>query len=164
MNVGGKLILIHTCVWVDNYCADHVAGVDAKQFLQMSFTQNAELLYAVHAAKDVLYVLENEFKRAARRELGTIDESVVLSAKKAALGCVRNMCDLATAVGADTSDIWLANKYLRIHPDFEDNLVLAACKRAKADYLVTNDRTLIAHADVTAKTPREMLELMSLDF
>lgn len=164
MNVEGKHVLVDTCVWVDSYCADHVAGADAKQFLQMAFTQNAELLYAVHAAKDVLYVLENEFKRAARRELGTIDESVALAAKKAALGCTRNMCDLATAVGADTSDIWLANKYLRIHQDFEDNLVLAACRRAKADYLVTNDRTLIAHADVTAKTPREMLDLMSLDF
>jgi predicted nucleic acid-binding protein len=163
MNLGGKRVLVDTCVWVDNYCADHAGGADAKRFLQMAVGQGAELLYAVHATKDVLYVLESEFKRAARRELGTLDEPTVRAAKRAALGCMRNMCDLATAVGADVSDVWLADKYLRIHGDFEDNLVLAACRRAKADYLVTNDRALIAHADVVAKTPREMLDLMRLE-
>ena len=43
-----------------------------------------------------------------------------------------------------------------------DNLVLAACRRAKADHLVTSDQSLIAHADVIAKTPEEMLALMGL--
>ncbi len=163
MNLGGKRVLVDTCVWVDNYCADHAGGADAKRFLQMAVGQGAELLYAVHATKDVLYVLESEFKRAVRLELGALDEPTAQAAKRAALGCMRNMCDLATAVGADVSDVWLADKYLRIHGDFEDNLVLAACRRAKADYLVTNDRALIAHADVVAKTPREMLDLMRLE-
>lgn len=102
----------------------------------------------------MLYVLENEFKRAARRELGSVDEHVAAAAKKAALGCMRNMSEIATAVGADASDAWLANKYLSMHLDFEDNLVLAACRRAQVDYLVTNNRTFIAHADVVAKTSR----------
>lgn len=41
-----------------------------------------------------------------------------------------------------------------LHRDYEDNLVLAACKRAQVDYLVTNDRKLLEHADLAAKTPR----------
>lgn len=162
MNMSGKRILIDTCVWVDNYCANHVAGADARQFIQAAFSQDAVLLYAVHATKDVLYVLESEFKRAARREFGSVDARAAQAAKKAAYGCMCNMCDLGEAVGADVSDVWLANKYLRIHQDFEDNLVLAACRRAKVDYLVTNDRDLISHADVVAKTPRQMLDIMSL--
>lgn len=163
MNMGGRRVLVDTCVWVDSYCVDHPAGASAKRFIAEAYAQGATLLYAVHAAKDVLFVLEAEFKRAARRELGSVDEGTAQAAMRAALGCMRSMCELATAVGADGSDLWLADKYLGIHRDFEDNLVLSACRRAKADFLVTNDRALIAHATVVAKTPDEMLGLMSLD-
>ena len=83
--------------------------------------------------------------------------------RQLAWGCMRNMNEVATPIGADVSDIWLADKYLKIHPDFEDNLVLAACRRVKADFLVTNDAQLIAHADVVAKTPEQMLQLLLLD-
>lgn len=163
MNVGGKRFLVDTCVWVDSYCVDHAAGASAKRFIAEAFVQGATLLFPVHSAKDVLYVLEAEFKRAARRELGSLDEKTAHAARSAALGCMRNMCELATAVGADVSDLWAADKYLGIHQDFEDNLVLSACRRAKADFLITNDRALISHATVVAKTPDEMLSLKSLD-
>ncbi|MBR3157486.1 MAG: PIN domain-containing protein [Atopobiaceae bacterium] len=159
---GGMRIMVDTCVWVDNYCPDHVGCKAARSFFDQALSLEAELLYAVHACKDVLYVLEHEFKRAAKRELGSIDESQARAARSAAWACMRNMCELATAVGADGSDVWLAEKYRRIHSDFEDNLVLAACKRANANYLVTNDKSLIAHADVLAKTPRQMSELFKL--
>ena len=108
-------------------------------------------------------MLEAEFRRVARRGDDELSESAAIAAHEAALGCTRNMCELATAVGADATGIWLADRYLSIHRDFEDNLALAACKRAKADYLVTRDKGLIAHADVVAKTPEEMLALMELD-
>lgn len=163
MSADDKRYLVDTCVWVDNYCSDHVGSESARHFLAEAYRRGAVLLYAVHAAKDVLYVLENEFKRAARRESGFIDDASARAARQAALGCMKNMCSLATAVGADASDIWLADKYLEVHRDFEDNLVLSACRRAKADYLITSDRSLIAHATVVAKTPDEMLGLMRLD-
>ena len=162
MTLEGKKVMVDTCVWVDSYCLDHAGGEAAKRFLVKANAQGAAILYAVHAAKDVLFVLEQEFKRAARRETGGLEDGMARAAREAATACMQAMCERATAVGADASDIWLANKYLRIHRDFEDNLVLAACRRAKADYLVTRDRALMAHADVLAKTPEEMLALMSL--
>ena len=162
MKLKGTRILVDTCVWVDNYCTGRPCGETAKRFLAEAYGQGALLLYAVHTAKDVLFVLESEFKRAARQNAGTLSERMAQAAHEAALGCMFNMCGLATAAGADGSDVWLAEKYLRIHRDFEDNLVLAACKRAKADFLVTNDRALIEHADLVAKTPGQMLELMHL--
>lgn len=60
------------------------------------------------------------------------------------------MDEIATAVGADSSDVWLVRKYQRIHADFEDCMVLAAAQRAKADYLVTSDEALLRHAPVAA--------------
>ena len=160
MNLGGKRVLVDTCVWVDNYCADHAGGADAKRFLQMAVGQGAELLYAVHATKDVLYVLESEFKRAAWLELGALDEPTAQAAKRAALGCMRNMCDLATTVGADVSDVWLADKYLRIHGDFEDNLVAASARSAGASFIVTSDERLRAQSPIAALLPQDMAKLL----
>ncbi|MBQ9058623.1 MAG: PIN domain-containing protein [Atopobiaceae bacterium] len=164
MSFEGARIVVDTCVWIDNYFADKADEGHTREFLRVAQAQGAQLLFAVHAAKDVLYILTQKFKIAARISQGSIDDSVAQAAYETALACTRNMYELATAVAADVSDIWIADKYLRIHNDFEDNLVLAACKRSKADYLVTTDQSLIAHADVLAKTPAEMLSLMALEF
>lgn len=158
---GNLRLMVDSCVWVDAYCADHAGCEDARAFLSQAAGAGVQLLFAVHAAKDVLYVLEHEFKRMAR-QAGTLDEGTARAAKATALGCLRAMQGVATAVGADQSDLWLADRYLALHNDFEDNLVLAACRRSGADFLVTDDRALLAHADVAAKTPRQMADVLQL--
>ena len=86
------------------------------------------------------------------------------ASKETAWACVENMERNATAVGLDASDVWLAHKFKPVHDDFEDNLVVAAARRAKADYLVTNDERLLRHSPVAALSPRDMLALLrSLD-
>ena len=155
-------VMLDANVMIDAYCCWHSEGFAAKNFLGSCDPDNVELYYPVHVLKDVLYVLTQEFKREARRVEGNLGESSALAARETAIACMRNMMELATAVGADGSDLWLADKYLPIHHDFEDNLVLAACRRIKADYLVTNDLTLIQNANVLAKTPAQMMELMNI--
>ena len=156
-------LMIDANVWVDNYCGWHSASSACQyMFTVARLSDEIEMYYPVHVIKDVQYMVGLEYKQQAKIHEGALTESSALAAKKTALACIRNMNELAYAVGADGSDVWLADKYLSIHPDFEDNLVLAACKRIKADYLVTNDRALIRNADVLAKTPAQMLELMGL--
>ena len=153
-------IMVDANAWIDSYCSWHASCDSARAFFN-AVGECDVLLYPVHVAKDVLFVIGQEFKRATVQETGTpLTESQVQAANAAALACMRNMCERATAVGADGSDIWLADKYLATHHDFEDNLVLAACRRAKVDYLVTADKVLIEHADVCAKTPRQMTEIL----
>ena len=67
--------------------------------------------------------------------------------------------EVATPVPADVSDFYYAEKFRPLHGDLEDDLVLAGCSRAKAGYLVTTDKQLLRHADISAKTPSEMLAL-----
>jgi len=155
-------LMLDTNVMVDAYCRWHQEGEAANEFLGMCDPERVELYYPVHALKDVLFVLAQEFKREARKASGVLSESSAAAAQEAALGCMRNMMELANPVGADGSDLWLADKYLSVHRDFEDNLVLAACRRVKADYLVTNDHMLIRNADVLAKTSAQMIEMMRL--
>lgn len=77
-----------------------------------------------------------------------------------AWACVDRMRDFAVAVGADESDVWLASKYRSFNWDLEDNMVLAAAKRANVDYLATNDKDLIAKATVAALAPADLVKLI----
>jgi predicted nucleic acid-binding protein len=70
------------------------------------------------------------------------------------------MMEVGAPVGADVSDVWIAQHLRDMHPDFEDDMVLAAARRAGVDYLVTSDRQLIQKADVVALTPEDMLTVL----
>lgn len=155
-------IMVDANVWVDSFCVDHVESLAARAFIGQATETGALLFFPVHIAKDVLYVVQHELKRSVLASGGALDEASASAIGDAALAFVRNMTENATAVGADASDLWLADKYLTLHCDYEDNLVLAACKRAQVDYLVTNDRKLLEHADLAAKTPRQMMPILAL--
>ena len=155
-------IMVDANVWVDSFCADHAESLAARAFIGQATEAGALLFFPVHIAKDVLYVVQHELKRSVLASGGALDEASARAVGDVALAFVRNMTENATAVGADASDLWLADKYLTLHRDYEDNLVLAACRRAGADYLVTNDRKLLEHADLAAKTPRQMMPILAL--
>lgn len=155
-------IMVDANVWVDSFCVDHAESLAARAFIGQATETGALLFFPVHIAKDVLHVVQHELKRSVLASGGTLDEASARAIGDAALAFVRNMTENAMAVGADASDLWLADKYLSLHRDYEDNLVLAACKRAQVDYLVTNDRRLLEHADIAAKTPRQMMPILAL--
>lgn len=116
-----------------------------------------DLLYPVHIIPDVFYLAFIDAKRLLRGQ-GS-DELVAKAARSTAWEYVNGMQEIATAVGADNSDVWLASKWESLHGDIEDNLVLAAAKRAQADYVVTSDRQLLSHAalaGVAAVSPEDM--------
>ena len=155
-------IMVDANVWVDSFCVNHAESLAARAFIGQATETGALLFFPVHIAKDVLYVVQHELKRSVLASGGALDEASARAIGNAALAFVRNMTENAMAVGADASDLWLADKYLTLHRDYEDNLVLAACKRAQVDYLVTNDRKLLEHADLAAKTPRQMMPILAL--
>ena len=140
--------MVDANVWVDSFCAEHTESLAACAFIGQATETGALLFFPVHIAKDVLHVVQHELKRSVLAGGGALDEASVRAIGDAALAFVRNMTENATAVGADASELWLADKYLTLHRDYEDNLVLAACKRAQIDYLVTNNRKPLEHADL----------------
>lgn len=72
------------------------------------------------------------------------------------------MREIATAVGADDSDLWLACKYKPILGDLEDNLVLASAERAQVDFIVTGDEQLIRKSTRNAYMPADALSFLSI--
>lgn len=47
--------------------------------------------------------------------------------------CVEHLSELGIAVPCDHTDIWMAARQRKIYGDFEDNLVIAAAIRSRAD-------------------------------
>ena len=153
-------ILVDTNVWIDAFLG-HRSGHDAAMaFLAAAQMASAQLVYPVGALQDVFAILVMELKRKTR-EVGEIDETAMNVIRRVAWSCVDTLREGATAVGADESDAWLACKYRKLNWDLEDNMVLAAAKRAEVDYLVTSDRVLLAKTNVATMTPAGMTALLA---
>lgn len=156
-------LILDTNVWVDNYCVDHVSNEVVRRLINTAYHKGISLVYPAGIVKDVFYVLGHEFRRVAAQD-GSLDESDALAVGEIVWGCVNNMCEIATAVGVDDGDVWLARKYKSLTGDLEDNLVLVAAQRAKADFLVTSDHALIQRATVAALTPADMLTVLETQY
>ena len=152
-------LLFDTNVWLNNYLPDREGHDVAGKLLVACVHGGHDVLYAAVSAKDVFFLIARASKLYTRRE-GPLSEGDAGAANEIAWACVANMGEIATPVGMDGSDLWIASKYKRLHADFEDDLVLAAAIRAKADYLVTSDERLLRKSPVAALAPGDMLALL----
>ncbi len=153
------MVVVDTNVWVDYFVADRSGHEDAVAFVNAAWEASVQLLYPVGALQDVFAILIMELKRGARK-VQEVDEACMGALRRIAWGCVDALREGAVAVGADESDVWFASKYRKLNWDLEDNMVLAAAKRAGADYLVTSDRVLISKSNVAALRPADMAALL----
>lgn len=153
-------VLLDTNVWLDAFDGARSRSAEASSLIERCVSRGIDLLYAVESVKDVFYLVSASLKRQARAESGRLTEAQANAIASYARSCVDTMCEVATAVGADVSDVWLARKYQRLHPDLEDCLVMAAAKRAEADLLVTSDDALLRHAPIAALSVADTLVLL----
>ena len=155
-------ILVDSNVWIDiylGYRTNHEASLD---FLRTAHRSHATLLYGVTKLETVFYVLANEMKKADQREGREIDARAAGACRAFAWGCIENIREIASAIGADEADVWLASKYRSISDDFEDNMVLSAAERGRADYLVTWDDQLLDAPTVRTASPLQMRALLDM--
>lgn len=152
-------VLLDTNVWLDLYIPMREGHAAAQSILARSYERRLDVLYAIHSMKDVAYIVERVTKGEIRKMGFPAGEAAHGIAAAMAEDALANMQAVATAVGSDSSDLWFANHYYQIHADFEDCLVLAAAKRSEADYLITNDRTLLRDSPLPSLAPEAFLAL-----
>lgn len=157
---GKPCLLLDANVWLDFYIAGR-AGFDvARRFMRSAIEHEAVLMYPTRILADVFYEIRRDAKKWFRADGITVTDVVGRACRDHAWDCVKDMNELAIAVGMDGSDVWLALKLQGLNADLEDNFVLAAAERARADYLVTSDRQLIQKATVAALTPQDMCAVL----
>jgi predicted nucleic acid-binding protein len=159
MSAGKPIVLIDTGIWLDLFLLDRPGRKDAQALIRYALNDDIPLAYASHSALDV-YAKAGICAKRFFRESGQLTDAQARVARTFAWDCAARMREVATPVPADVSDFYFAEKFRPLHGDFEDNLVLAACSRAKANYLVTTGKCLLRHADISAKVPTEMLSLL----
>jgi len=159
MQVNPPIILVDTNVWLDLFLPHRPGRNDALALLDEAEARGASLVYTSHALLDVYQKVRADNKRWIRqnRELTQTD---ALAIKRMAWDHIALMQSIATAIPVDAHDVALACHFRDTHDDFEDDLVLAACQRAHANYLVTSDTALAAHAPIETKSPSQMAELL----
>lgn len=152
-------ILVDTNIWLDIFLPQRPQVDEAKTFFRTAEGPDCELMFTLQTACDVYAKTGIDHKKWVRQS-HELTQSWALAVKQFAWDNVEAMQRIATVVGADGSDLWLACKLREIHDDLEDDLILAACERAKVDYLVTRDKKLITDAPVAALTPQKMTLLL----
>ena len=152
-------VLLDTHIWFERYLPGREQQEAVNTLIDEALVHDCALAFAAQSALDVYQRVQREHKLWARKQ-GSLTEATAKAIKRLAWDCVNDMQTLSTPIPVDMSDFYLACKHRDIHDDLEDDLVIAACEKAHANYLVTLDRKLLAHAPVEAVTPSEMTELL----
>ena len=157
-----KIIMVDTNVWVDLYVPGRPLREASLSFFEVAQRDDVELTFTVDIARAVYRIVSHEAKRWVRQDKGSLPDAYAKAIASHAWDFMESMQEQATAVGSATADLWLASKLRDQHAEIEDNLIVAACMRIKADYLVTNDESLLRHAPVAAVTPAKMVQLLDI--
>ena len=153
------IIMVDTNVWLDIYLPHRPGRQSALELLRLACNYDAAIVFPAQSVLDVYWQVMADNKRWAR-ESNRLTEELAVAAKRLAWECVHEMREIGTAIPVDSSDLYLADKFRDTHDDLEDDLVMAACQRSKANYLVTRDRKLLGRAPIDARTPKQMIELL----
>lgn len=153
-------LLLDTNIWVDNYLGVRGARTQSRELIDYCLGAGVDLCVSIPSMKDIYYRI-GAFLKADLRDSGEeVTESAARAIEQIAWQSVLNMTECATIVPMDFPDIVEARRFHEVHADLEDDLVLAACKRARADYLVTTDRKLLRKGAVATLDPTDMLALL----
>ena len=113
-----------------------------------------------HSVKDVFFIFQQQIKAANRADGKQDAETAALCARRAAWSAIDLIMELATVGPSDQSDAWIASKQRSLHPDYEDDLVIACAMRLNTRLLVTNDETFIKHSPVPTLSARDAFEVI----
>lgn len=155
-------MLVDTNIWLDNFIPDRPLAEDSRRLLTYGLRQDVSILYPLRALNDVFWQVTRDRKSWAIKEYGKLTEAFARAINSEAWDCVKSMIEIGCPVGADISDVYVAQHLQGIHSDFEDDMVIAAAKRAGVDYIVTSDKKLIQKSIVPTLTPQDMLAVLRL--
>lgn len=153
-------VLVDTSVWLDFFTDRAGTAQRIAAILEAIERGGGVILTALPTMIDLFYLvpayLESEL--AARGQT-----AVPSSTKAVAWSCLHMLRERSVIVGADVGDCLEAEFLRQLHDDFGDDLILAAAKRGKADYLLTERASLRQHAPMAALDTAEMCALLGIE-
>lgn len=154
-------IVIDTNVWLDYLFGNRALHEPSKQLIVEAKRQDIPLVIPSHSIKDVFFIFQQQIKAANRISGKQSPETAALCARQSAWAAIDLIMELATVGPSDQSDAWIASRQRSLHPDYEDDLVIACAMRLDARMLVTNDMTLIKHSPVPTLSASDALKVLT---
>ena len=153
-------IVLDTNIIVDYLLGREPGCSDCKDLLLgQAACQHAVYVVSL-SLKDAYYLVSMQLKRMERQASGHLDDSMAQAANEVAWACVRSLVDNVLVLPVGRAESLLALTYKPVHGDFEDNLVVASARSANADFVVTNDSSLLRHAPIACLSSTDMLALL----
>ncbi|MFQ9179238.1 MAG: type II toxin-antitoxin system VapC family toxin [Eggerthella lenta] len=137
-------ILVDANVWLDYGIATSENHESAVRFMVESAVNDVVLYVSSISLKDVFQLIVRRTKKELRNEGTEIDAAWSAAISESAWSFVRSMREAALVVPVGSSEVLHAETWRTAHGDLEDDLVLAAAKRVRADCVVTSDRELLS--------------------
>ena len=153
-------IVLDTNVIVDYLMGREPACSECKQLLNMHASCEHAFYVASLSLKDAYYLVGMQLKRMERQASGNLSDDMARAANEVAWACVRSLVENVLIVPVGRADSLMALTYKPLHGDFEDNLVVASARSANADFIVTNDASLLRHAPIACLSSADMLALL----
>ena len=152
--------MLDTNVWLDFFDTDRSNSGNVLALVDYCLRNDIKLLVASTSVTDFAYIFESSAKRKLRSRGAEIDANNASIIHKSALTCINAITQSATIVASSHNDARMALKLCNVHSDYEDNVVVAAALRAKADFLVTDDEALRQHAPIAAYSAEDALKCL----
>ncbi len=161
MPIKPHTLMLDTCVWINSQIGTNSGHEQARKLIIMALKQDARVGIAPHSLTNVFYIVHRHLRRLEATTRAISSERSAAAAKETAWGIVNNIMEYAEVVGTDGSDARIAALHKSVHDDFEDNLVIAAARRMRADLIVSDDLAFVKHCPLPAMTAEDALRWLS---
>ena len=157
---------MHKILFDTNALVDFLLGREpgcsaCKQVIALCDEGQHALYAASTSVKDAYYIVRSGLKRAERAAAGNVSDTQANAIAEVAWACVRQLLRTFLIVPIGRAECLDALTMRVLHDDFEDDIVLAAAREAKVDFLVTSDLKLMKHAPVACLTPTDLAALLA---
>lgn len=156
-----RSVLLDTNVWLDNYIGSRKGNAAAGEVFRCAVENDLTIYYAPTSLKDVYYLIGSFLKADARSRGEAVTEERARAIQEVAWGCAHNMSWLGISAPIGELQVRTAMRCRGIHPDLEDNLVLACLEVEGVDSFVTSDQALLGKAPVPSFTPETFVKFVS---
>ena len=153
-------ILLDTNVLIDYYLGAKPICDDVTRIIDLSADGKNALYISPLILKDAYYVISASLKRMERMQKGKVSPSAAQAAAEVGWACARHALDTFLIAPDSRSSCLDAFTLRPLHNDLEDNLVVACARELGADFLVSSDAQLKAHAPIAVMAPADMALLL----
>ena len=149
-------VLLEEALW-----SEYSVGIqESRDLMQLMSAKEIPICMTPTMLKDLRYLTEARTKSFFRRDHGELKPADAVFIKQFADSKLDWYLDNATIMSETLIDCRMARSMMKVHNDFEDNLITAVAIRAEAKGIVTRDEKFSRECQVKCYTPAQAIKFI----